>query len=172
MVQTPIKPMDKSLGNYIYLADRPELIPVLAGWFFNEWGSHNPDLTLESIEDNLKERLHRDSIPLVIIKLVDGTPIASASLKIREMETHPHYQHWLGSVYVLPECRGLGIGSELIRYTVDNARQLAVDELYLYTRKKQYFYSKLGWKPVETPIYHGRKVIIMKQILSVKERMK
>lgn len=88
------------------------------------------------------------------------------------METHPHYQHWLGSVYVLPECRGLGIGSELIRYTVDNAHQLAVDELYLYTRKKQYFYSKLGWKPVETPIYHGRKVIIMKQILSVKERMK
>lgn len=164
--------LDKLTGNYIYLADCPELIPVLAGWFFDEWGRHNSNLSQEIIEDNLKGRLNRDEIPLVLIHMLAGSPIASASLKIQEMETHPQYLHWLGSVYVLPEHRAQGIGSNLIRRIIEEARRLGVEELYLYTRKKEDFYSKLGWRSIETPIYHGCEVIIMVQTLSVDERKK
>ena len=160
-------PKDKLHGNYLYLADRPDLIPILAGWFFDEWGRDNPELTQEIIEDNLKGRLNRDHVPLVLVQIHEGSPIASASIKIQEMETHPQYMHWLGSVYVLPKYREQGIGSNLIRHTIEEARRLGLDELYLYTRNKKIFYSKLGWRPVETPIYHGRNVIIMVQTLSV-----
>jgi GNAT superfamily N-acetyltransferase len=163
--------MSKSPGKFIYLADRQDLIPELAGWFYAEWGGHNPDLTLKSIEDKLRGRLNRDQVPLVLVHIQDDAPIASASIKIQEMETHPHYLHWLGSVYVLPEYRGQGIGSDLIRYTICEAKLLALDELYLYTRSKENFYSKLGWISIETPNYHGRRVTIMKQTLSVRERM-
>lgn len=162
--------MDKLKGNYFYLADHPELVPVLAGWFFDEWGRHNSNLTQEIIEENLKGRLNRDQVPLVLVQLLDGSPIASTSIKIQEIETHPQYMHWLGSVYVLPDYREQGIGSNLIRRTIEEAKRLGVEQLYLYTRNKQKFYSKLGWIPVETPIYHGRKVIIMRQTLSVEER--
>lgn len=163
--------MAESTSRYIYLADRPEMIPLLAGWFYDEWGVHHPDLTLASIEHKLKGRLNREQVPFVIVLIQDETPIASASIKIQEMETHPHYLHWLGSVYVLSQYRGQGIGTGLIRYTIGEAKRLAVNELYLYTRNKEKFYSRLGWKPVETPIYHSRRVIIMKQDLSVKEGM-
>jgi N-acetylglutamate synthase-like GNAT family acetyltransferase len=159
-----------SMGKYIYLADRPELIPELAGWFYNEWGRHNLDLSLKSIEEKLKGRLNREQVPLVLVHIQDGSAIATASIKIQEMETHPHYQHWLGSVYVMPEYRDQGIGTELIRYTVGEAKRLAVDELYLYTRNKEKFYTKLGWQSLETPIYHGRRVFIMKQELSLNGR--
>lgn len=162
--------MGKSDGSYIYLADRPDLIPVLASWFFEEWGWRNPGLTQEIIEDKLQGRLNRDRAPLVLIRILNDRPIASASIKINEMETHPKYLHWLGSVYVLPEFRGQGIGTELIRCAIDEARRLDVVELYLYTRDKENFYSKLGWHAVEDTTYHSRRAIIMKQTLSVEER--
>ena len=159
--------MDNSGDKIVYLAERADLIPELVGWFYEEWGHNYPDLTQASIEGKLRRRLNRDRIPLVLVLLRDDSPIASASLKIREMETHPQYLHWLGSVYVKPEYRGKGIGSNLVQYSVNEAKRLAVYDLYLYTRSRENFYTRLGWKPIEKPLYHGRRVVIMKQILSV-----
>jgi len=155
---------------FILLADQPKLIPILAAWFFDEWGHNYPDLTLEIFEGKLWGRLNRDKLPLVIVLIQDGSPIASASLKIQEMETHPQYLHWLGSVYVLPEFREQGLGSQLVQYTIGEAKRLGVRDLYLYTHSREIFYTRLGWEPVERPTYHGRMVLIMKQNLSVEKR--
>lgn len=159
-------PSDNSSDKLICLADRQELIPTLSDWFYKEWSQNFPDLTQATIEVKLRERLNRDKIPLVQILLRDDSPIASASLKLREMETHPHYPHWLGSVYVLPEFRGGGIGTYLVKYAVAKAKQIEVETLYLYTRSKEDFYKQLGWQTIERPLYRGRQVAIMRQILS------
>ena len=159
--------MDNSGDRFVYLADRADLIPTLGGWFYKEWGRNFPDLTPAAFEGKLRQRLNRDRVPLVLVLLRDDSPIASASLKIQEMETHPQYLHWLGSVYVLPKYQGKGIGSNLVQYSVNEAKRLAVHDLYLYTRSHENFYTRLGWKPLERPLYHGRRVVIMKQILSV-----
>lgn len=160
-------PIDSSPEKFVYLADRPELIPILANWFYKEWVNNFPDLTQATIEGKLRERLNRDRVPLVLVLLRDDTPIASASLKLQEMETHPQYLHWLGSVYVLPEFRGEGIGTHLVQYSIEKAKQIEVEILYLYTRKRRHFYTRMGWQPIERPLYHGRRVVIMKKILSV-----
>lgn len=146
---------------YVYLADQPGLIPQLAQWFYNEWGRNYPNLGVETFEGRLKDRLNRNKLPLVLVLLRDESPIASASLKIQELETHPQYLHWLGSVYVLPELRGQGIGSRLIQHSATEARRQGVRNLYLYTRHREGFYARLGWKPIERPLYHGRTVAIM-----------
>jgi putative hydrolase of the HAD superfamily len=83
------------------------------------------------------------------------------------METHPQYLHWLGGVYVHPDFRGQGIGSQLVQYTANKANELKVKSLYLYTHKHVNFYAHLGWQVIEEPLYHGRKVSIMKRNLSV-----
>jgi N-acetylglutamate synthase-like GNAT family acetyltransferase len=161
--------VDESSDKFIYLADRPEFIPVLAEWFYEEWGRNNPGFTVESIEGKLRQRLNRNQVPLVLVLLREGSPIASASLKIKELETHPQYLHWLGSVYVLEDYRGGGIGTQLVKQALSEARRVGVRELYLYTRNRVRFYTRLGWISIERPSYHGRTVIIMMQNLSVEK---
>jgi predicted N-acetyltransferase YhbS len=157
------KPQDR----FIYLADQPDLIPQLAEWFYDEWGQNQPNLTQADFEGVLKERLNKDRLPLTLVLLRDSLPIASASLKIQEMETHPQYPHWLGSIYVLPQHRQGGVGSRMVQLSASAARQLGVKDLYLYTRSHEHFYARLGWQPVERTNYRGRHAVIMKRNLSV-----
>jgi GNAT superfamily N-acetyltransferase len=92
-------------------------------------------------------------------------PIATAALKIREMETHPHYEHWLGNVYVLPDYRNQGIGSFVIQKAIDEAGRIGIRYIYLYTRDRENLYERLGWKIIEQVEYHGRMASIMRQEL-------
>ena len=153
---------------YIYLADQPDLLPILADWFYNEWGRGDPKNSPESMRHILGDFLNRDQIPMTIVLLRDAKPIASTSLKFREMETHPQFLHWLGGVYVHPQYRNQGIGSQLVEYTTNEAKNLQVEDLYLYTRSHDTFYTRLGWQVIEKPLYDGRVTIIMKQNLTVK----
>ena len=153
--------------DYIYLADQPELLPVLAGWFFEEWGQNNPKSSPAEIEHTLSRFLNRDRIPLTVVRLRDSKPIATASLKLREMETHPQYLHWLGGVFVHPHFREQGLGSQLVEYTTTLAERFKVHQLYLYTRSHEHFYTRLGWQVIERPMYHGRVAFPMKKILPV-----
>jgi GNAT superfamily N-acetyltransferase len=150
-----------------YLADHPNLTRRVATWFYEEWGIRNPENSVENVEKRLLERMNRDRLPLILIAFQGVEPVASASLKIREMETHPRYVHWLGSVYVHHPFRNHGIGSWLVEYAAAEAGRHKVRELYLYTHRHESFYARLGWFPVERPHYHGREVVIMKRVLAV-----
>lgn len=152
---------------FVHLADQPQLIPVLAEWFFEEWGSLDPRSSLKSMQDELGGYLHSDRIPLAIVCLQDSQPVASASLRIREMESHPQYMHWLGGVYVHPDHRNKRVGSRLVEFTAAEARRLNVEDLFLYTRTRVNFYARLGWQVIEKPFYKGKVVSIMKRKLSV-----
>jgi len=146
-----------------YLADRPELVPLLADWFFKEWGGRGPSSTLDGFTERLSGRLNRDQPPITFVAFLGDEPVGTAALKIREMETHPQYEYWLGSVYVREEHHGQGFASELIKAVVTKASQLGIANLYLYTRGKVGLYSKFGWKTVETPTYREKVVSIMER---------
>jgi len=148
-----------------YLANQPALLPELASWFYEEWGRRNPENSIEKVEQRLQERMNRDTLPIALVGFLDGKLVASASVKIQEMETHPHYEHWLGAVYVDTQYRNRKLGSQIVQYTVAVAKQLGVKELYLYTRSHEDFYTRLGWLPIERPQYHGRLAVVMKQTL-------
>jgi GNAT superfamily N-acetyltransferase len=161
---------DKSTDKYIYLADQPELVPILADWFYDEWGRRDPNNSWKKIRSILGEHLNRERVPLTIVLLRDSQPIASASLKKSEMETHPQFLHWLGGVFVHPEYRQQGIGSRIVEFAANEAKKLSVNELYLYTRSHERFYTRLGWQVIERPIYKDRNVIVMKRILLEKKK--
>jgi len=148
-----------------YLADHPEFSHLLATWFYEEWGKNNPALTVEIIQHQIKERLNRDNIPLCLIAMVESKPIATATIKIREMDIYPQFEHWLGSVYVAPGYRNQGVGSQIVEATVDKANLLGVKNLYLYTPDRAHFYQRLGWEAMEQVEYHGHLVVVMRRTL-------
>ena len=149
-----------------YLADHPELTPLLASWFYEEWGRREPGNSVEKVKKRLVERMNRDRFPLTLVAFRGSEPVATASLILREMETHPQFLHWLASVYVHHPYRNQGIGSQLVEHAASEARRLGVRELYLYTRHHEGFYSRLGWVPVEKALYRGREVAIMRRDLA------
>jgi predicted N-acetyltransferase YhbS len=149
-----------------YLADCPELIPVLATWLHTEFGRGRPDRSAEQIERRLHEQLNRDRLPLVLMGFRDQKPVASASLKIQELGIRLEYLHWLGSVYVRPDERNQGIGSYLVESAAKEARRLGVEDLYLYTTYSERLYARLGWITLERVEYHGRSIAIMRHTLN------
>ena len=151
-----------------YLADHPDAIPVLAKWLFDEWGHRSPDGSVEGMADNLRERLRRDRLPLALVALGHGEPIGTVSLKMREVEIRPQYEHWLGTLFVPKASRRKGVGSLLVEAGADEARRLGIWELYLYTRhsETERLYAGLGWAEVERPEYRASPAVIMKRILN------
>jgi predicted N-acetyltransferase YhbS len=145
-----------------YLADHPEITHQISTWYFDEWGKNNPALTIEIIEAAVQQRMNRDKLPLCLVAFLDNEPVGAVALKIREMETHPQYEHWLGNVYVLLEKRKQGIGSHLIEDAVREAKRIGISELYLYTRDMVSIYNRLGWETIEQVVYRGRKATIMR----------
>ena len=119
------------------LADHVEFVPILASWFYEEWGGRGPSTTLESFNEHLIGRLNRDQPPITFVGFLGDEPVGTAASKIQEMETHPQFGHWLGSVYVQEEFRGQSVASELIKAVWIKASQFKLDPLYLYTQQRR-----------------------------------
>jgi predicted N-acetyltransferase YhbS len=144
-----------------YLADHPELIPVLAAWLQEEWGHLDPRSSVKHKEVMLRERLNRDKIPLTLVAFLGTEPVGTVSLQLRELPTHRQYLHWLGTVYVLPPYRSQGVGSQLVERAVAEAERLGVSELYLYTPDQEQMYASLGWTAIERTRHRNQEVVIM-----------
>ncbi len=152
-----------------YLADHPRFVLTVAKWVFDHWGKMYRMQSVEEQIGRLSERLNKDAFPIAFVALVDGKPVGTASLKLREMTTYPHLEHWLGTVYVDEKFRGHGIGTALVVWATREAKRLGVETLYLHTPDKASFYRRLGWEPIERPVYFGMPVVVMRKVLRVVE---
>lgn len=148
------------------LADRPDAVPLVAEWYFGEWGYLNPAATLEKVAARLFASMNRDAIPLVVLAVMGDEIIGSAELKYREMTIYPEKEHWLGGVFVVPEHRGEGVAARLIDAVVNSARVLGVDVLHIQTERLDGgLYLKLGWQRTEQICYRGLDVLVMQREL-------
>ncbi len=147
---------------FLHLADRPDAIPLVADWYFEEWGYLNPAATPDRIAEKLSAALNRDCIPLVVLAVEGDAVIGAAELKYREMTVFPEREHWLGGVFVTSERRGYGVATRLIDSVVDTARTLGVRVLHLQTPQLDGgLYLKLGWQRGEQVRYNGLDVLVM-----------
>ena len=70
---------------------------------------------------------------------------------------------WIASVFVKPEARGRGIGSQLVTFVEGEGQQRGYSTLYLMTPDKQRMYNRLGWSIIEEVEYRGEHVTVMKK---------
>ncbi len=144
------------------LADHPELFPILAEWENAEWGHLMPDVSIEDLAAAFARRANRDRVPMTFVGLLDEEFVSTASLVERDLPPRADLSPWLAIVRTLPQQRGRGFGSALVRAVMDKAFHLGHDRLYLYTPDQQDFYARLGFRPLETMAYRGETITIMR----------
>ncbi|MGC4013963.1 MAG: GNAT family N-acetyltransferase [Luteolibacter sp.] len=148
------------------LADHPEAIPMVAGWYFHEWGKVVPGNSLEQTVERLQQRVNRDHLPLHFVAIEESGVVGVAQLKRHEMDIYPEREFWLGGLFVAPEARRFNVGRRLADHVAKTADSIGFDELFLQTEALDGgFYKWLGWKILETVDYHGVRVAVMRHSL-------
>ncbi len=138
-----------------YLADVPYFLPVVSSWVFREWCRQEG--SLERVVSRYRQRLSRGRIPLTLVALKDGAPVGIISLKLEDLPTRPDLFPWLGSLFVLPEHRGRGIGMLLVNQAEFIARELGVATIFAYTDSLGERCEREGWVYVGDEPYHNEK---------------
>jgi len=149
--------------DFAYLADRPEAIPQIAQWWFDEWGRFAPGETVEDVISQINAVLSRDKVPLQLVAVMENAVVGVAALELHEMfDLYPEKHFWLGSVVVPRELRGRGIGSALAMKITEIAREKGIQAVHLQTENLNGgLYAMLGWERIEHVHYQGRDVLVM-----------
>ena len=143
------------------LIEKPEAVPVLASWHFDEWSDLYPEQSLQDFESDLTSCLGEQTVPTTFVALIDTTPVGSISVLPRDMEIEEPWGPWLANFYVMPGYRGAGVGKRLIDALLAHCEANAIPSLYLFTPEIRQYYERLGWKTIRSCEYHGEVVDIM-----------
>lgn len=153
--------------NFTLLADQPAAADTVAQWYFDEWASSVPDVTVENIRRKVARSISRHSAPMIVLAVEQDIIIGAAELKLREMTIYPEYEHWVGGVYVEKSRRGEGVGSGLVKEVIGRAKKANIEKLYLQTQALDGgIYARLGFQPLENVNYNGRDVLVMSAAIS------
>ncbi|MCG6871230.1 MAG: GNAT family N-acetyltransferase [Gammaproteobacteria bacterium] len=158
---------------FTLLADRPEAVPLVAGWYFGAWGHLVEGETREKAVERVgRVGLGRDQMPYILLAVEGEEVIGAAHLKYREMEElFPEKEHWLGGVYVAASHRGRGVASRLVEEIARRAPACGVQTLYLQTEALDGgLYHRLGWQPLIRVHHHGLDVLVMERHLDASRR--
>lgn len=146
---------------FVFLVNRQDAIPIVAKWYYEEWGKI-PGNSIQQTIERIKGKLNRDRPPFHILAIHQEKVVGVAQLKIREMSIYPEKEFWLGSLFVSPHSRGYGVGSALANQIAEIAETLGVTELYLQTEALDGgLYQHLGWELIETTVYKNVQVAVM-----------
>lgn len=150
------------------MADRSDLVPVVAEWHWNEWGDVDPSGSLRSWTRRLASNNNPDRIPMSYVAIVEGEPVGSVVLVDHDMPDRQdliHLSPWLAGLFVLAGYRCRGIGSRLIRHAESEATRFGADQLCAYTSTASGLYKGLGWEVMAETEYEGSEVTVLSKRL-------
>ena len=147
-----------------YLCKNSEELELIAAWYFEEWGYLNSSITQNKICEALLAKVNKaDDFLCFLVIRENGNLIAVADLKYREHKDYPEYEHWLGGIFVTPECRGKGYASALIEKAKDHIEELGITDLYLQCEEhNERLYLKHGFELLHPTMHSGISTRIFK----------
>ncbi|MGY2463199.1 GNAT family N-acetyltransferase [Vreelandella sulfidaeris] len=145
-------------------ADDPH-VSLVAIWIFEAWGHLHRGLTQEQAIERVRAECGQGGVPSIFVAMQGETPVGTASLIADDMSIRREFTPWLASVYVMPEWRGQGIASGLVKRVEAEAIESGIRHFYLYTPDQQSLYRRLGWQDVEHLEYRGETVTVMSRQL-------
>jgi N-acetylglutamate synthase-like GNAT family acetyltransferase len=144
------------------LIDQPQFIETLAPWIWEHW---RPILTEDTLQDRiakLQSHLNSNTLPMAWVAHDGSNALGTAALRVHDLPGREDLTPWLGGVFVDPQFRHQGIGTELCKVVAQNAVTLfGIETLYLFTLDQQAWYESLGWKLKEPCSWCGQPGAIM-----------
>ena len=144
------------------LSEQPHYLPTLAAWHQQEWAHLNPGSSLEKRIEKMQAYLEDGLVPSTFIYEQRGQLAGSAAIVVCDMDTHPELTPWLASVFVAPHFRRLGIGTQLVKHVMLQAKKAGIPALYLFTPDQSAFYQTLGWSIIAEEVYCEAAVTLMR----------
>ena len=124
------------------LADHPEMIQQIAGWFRLE----SPELSTNyDPVKRLTQFSNRGEIPLSLVALDHGEPIGTVSLLAESVRSHRHLSPWVAGLYVVPKRRHQGVATAMIAAAIREARLMRISRVYIGVSTARDFYERSGW---------------------------
>ena len=120
----------------------------ICDWYYNWLGIKNNE-SIEEIKCTFEHSLCKNKLPQTFVALIDEEPAGMYQLSMSDdLNSRPDLYPWLINVYVDEKFRGRNVARELMNTVKENAKELGLIELYLYT-KHIGLYEKFGWKFIE-----------------------
>lgn len=149
------------------LADKPHESKVIAQWYFDEWASIAPDMTIGQVHEKVSKAINRDQVPLTVLAHQNNELVGVAELKLRENKNYHEYKHWLGGIFVNSDYRGQGISNILINKVKENAIRLGVECLHLQCENHNVaLYKKHGFNVLHKANHGKIEVVIMRWLVN------
>lgn len=143
----------------------PALAPLVAGWLVEAFHRQPGDMTVEAMTALILAPPRGAEESFVLFE--GDRPVGTASLAHDDLPSRPDLTPWLAGVFVLPDCRGRGHASALVRHVEGAARAASIAGLWLYTRTAERLYAGLGWERVGLERDKGREVVLMRRRLDL-----
>src|SRR5476651_2600377 len=145
-----------------FLKNHPQAIPALANIWHEVLGKiWMPEIGIEEIESLYYEELNQD-IPLTFIALYGEFPLGSCTLELTG-GVRSDLRPWIGDLVVDPKYQQQGIGKILLAATIEKAKELGFEKLYLFAFDPTIteYYGCLGWKKIGMDEFKSHPVTVM-----------
>jgi len=130
-----------------HLADCPAALPKVSGWLYRQW-LRDCGYSRQQAADELRTRLHRGRLPIALVALDGVRPVGVTSLIELRGPAARQRICCLSGLYVLSAWRRRGIGRLLCQRAIEEAERLQQPSLGLYTRDREPYYARMGWRKV------------------------
>ncbi len=127
---------------------------IVAKWVRDEWRRLPIHDYLEAIARGESWNLPLPRT-LIAIEESSGEIVGTASLLTNDMESRSDLNPWFGCLFVLPSRRKTGIGGQLVASSVDLARTLHIQQLYLFAAHDTKLYERFGWTNIGREFYEN-----------------
>lgn len=141
----------------VYLADRPDVIPTLCGWFADVWAPYyGPDGPGNAAAD-LRAGCQLNALPVCLLA-VDraGEPMGTASLKTVSVANLPDHAPWLAALVVRPDLAGRGVANFLVQAIEEEAARRGETALYCDANTDETRKNPAGWEEADARLLVSR----------------
>jgi GNAT superfamily N-acetyltransferase len=141
------------------LHNHPEFIGQVAALIHTEWPYEFEGISLQNWTEEFQTLEGQNRTTFIAIE--GSRLLGTACLDIEDLPQRPELSPWLASVYVMPEARSRGLGSQLVRAVEQEAWNRGVSRLHLHTPAHEDYYAQRGWTTLEHLQAWNQNVAVM-----------